>query len=69
MDCMVDDLRARGVAISNACWRERVGEDWACWTTASVAVYIASTADGGTITASGGKGLRVGATGRSLQSL
>jgi len=66
---MVDDLRARGVGISNACWREPVGEVGACWTTPSVAVSIASSADGGMISASGGERLRVRGTGRSLQSL
>ena len=66
---MVDDLRARGVAISNACWREQVGEAGACWTTPSVAVSIASSADGGATSASGGERVRVGGTGCSVLSL
>ena len=57
---IVEDLRARGVAISNACWRERVGEAGACWTTPLVAVSSSSPADRGRILASGGEPLRVG---------
>jgi len=37
-----------------------VGEAEACWTTPSVAVSIASSADGGTISASGGERLSEG---------
>jgi len=65
---IVYDVQARGVTISNACWRERVGEAWPCWTTPSVAVSIASSTAGGKILASGGERLRVGGTGRSGQS-
>jgi len=56
----VDDLPACGVAISNACWREQVGE---------LGTIASSGLDGGTISASGGERLRVGKTGRLLQSL
>jgi len=37
--------------ISNACWREQVGEAGPCWTTPLVEVSIASAVGGGTISA------------------
>ena len=63
-------LRALGVAISNADWRERVGEAGGERTSSSAAVSIASPVGGGrTIVSAAVERLRVGGVGRESQSL
>ena len=63
-------LLALGVAISNADWRERVGEGGGEWSWTSAAVSISSpTGGGGTSSVATVERLRVGGTGRLSQSL
>ena len=63
-------LLALGVAISNADWRERVGEGGGEWSWTSAAVSISSPAGGGgTSSAATAERLRVGGVGRLSQSL
>jgi len=63
-------LLALGVAISNADWRERVGEGGGEWSWMSAAVSISSpTGGGGTSSVATVERLRVGGTGRLSQSL
>jgi len=63
-------LLALGVAISNADWRERVGEAGGERSLSSVAVSISSPAGGGrTIVSAAVERLRVGGDGRDSQSL
>jgi len=63
-------LLALGVAISNADWRERVGEAGGEWSWSSAAVSISSPAGGGGTTSSATvERLRVGSLGRLSQSL
>jgi len=64
------ELLALGVAISNADWRERVGEAGGERSSSSAAVSIASPAGGGrTIASATVERLRVGGDGRESQSL
>jgi len=64
------ELLALGVAISNADWRERVGEAGGERSSSSTAVSIASPAGGGrTIVSAAVERLRVGGAGRVSQSL
>jgi len=63
-------LLALGVAISNADWRERVGEGGGETTLSSVSVSISSPAgSGGTISVAAVERLRGGGDGRLSQSL
>jgi len=63
-------LLAVGVAISNADWRERVGEGGGETSWSSVAVSISSPAGGGRMTSSAAvERLRGGGVRRELQSL
>jgi len=64
------ELLALGVAISNADWRERVGEAGGKRSSSSAAVSIASPmGGGGTIVSVAVERLRVGGDGRQSQSL
>jgi len=64
------ELLALGVAISNADWRERVGEAGGERSLSSAAVSIASPKGGGrTIVSAAVEGLRGGGAGRDSQSL
>jgi len=64
------ELLALGVAISNADWRERVGEAGGERSSSSAAVSISSpTGGGGTIVSAAVERLRVGGDGRESQSL
>jgi len=63
-------LRALGVAISNADWREQVGEAGGGRSLSSVAVSISSPTGGGrTIVSASVERLRGGGDGRDSQSL
>jgi len=63
-------LLALGVAISNADWRERVGEAGGEWSSSWVAVSISSPmGGGGTIASAAVERLRAGGAGRDSQSL
>jgi len=64
------ELLALGVAISNADWRERVGEAGGERSSSSAALSIVSPAGGGrTIVSAAVEHLRVGGDGRESQSL
>ena len=64
------ELLALGLAISNADWRERVGEAGGERSSSSLAVSISSpTGGGGTIVSAAVERLRVGGDGRESQSL
>jgi len=64
------ELLALGVAISNADWRERVGEAGGERSSSSLAVSISSPAGGGGIIVSAAvECLTVGGDGRESQSL
>jgi len=69
-DGRIVELLALGVAISNADWRERVGEAGGERSSSSLAVSISSPAGGGGITVSAEvERLRAGGDGRESQSL